>query len=124
MYSSSIQIFIKIQIKPESAKLKINLNNTTIKQNRIQEIIKINDKLGENGEKMPTLEQDRTVQFLESINQCYENENESCGQPSYLAKSDLSLFQLFLISERERERRDTGFAFAMTVGCEGLRLER
>ena len=105
MYSPSIQIFIKIQIKPESAKHKINLINTTIKQNRIQEIIKINEKLGENGEKMPTPKQDRTIQFLESINQCYENENESCGQPSYLAKSDLSLFQLFLISERERETR-------------------
>ena len=35
---------------------------------------------------------------------CYDNENESKGQPSYYAESNLSLFQLFLISQRERER--------------------
>ena len=42
--------------------------------------------------------------IIQKKKKCYENENESCGQPSYLAKLDLSLSQLFLISERERER--------------------
>ena len=36
----------KIQTKPKSAKLKLNLINTTIEQNRTQEIVKINGKLG------------------------------------------------------------------------------
>ena len=49
---------------------------------------------------------------------------------SYLAVLDMSLSQLFLISqrererERERERRDTDFACVMAMGCEGLRSER
>ena len=36
----------KIQTKPKSTKLKLNLINTTIEQNRTQEIVKINGKLG------------------------------------------------------------------------------
>ena len=35
----------KIQTKPKSAKLKQNLINTTIEQNRAQEIVKISGKL-------------------------------------------------------------------------------
>ena len=36
----------------------------------------------------------------------------------------LSFFWFHRERERERERRDTDFACAMTVGCEGLRSER
>ena len=46
LYSPSIQIFIKIQTKQKSAKLKINLINTTMEQNRAQEIVKTNEELG------------------------------------------------------------------------------
>ena len=46
LYSPSIQFFIKIQTKQKSAKLKINLINTTMKQNRAQEIVKTNEELG------------------------------------------------------------------------------
>ena len=46
LYSPSIQIFINIQTKQKSAKLKINLINTTMEQNRAQEIVKINEELG------------------------------------------------------------------------------
>ena len=56
MYIPSIQFKKKkIQSKQKSAKLKLNLINTTIAQNRIQEIVKINEKLGKKEEKMPTI---------------------------------------------------------------------
>ena len=51
LYSPSIQIFIKIQTKQKSAKLKINLINTTMEQNRAQEIVKKKWKIREKGRK-------------------------------------------------------------------------
>ena len=66
MYIPSIQFFLKkIQSKQKSAKLKLNLINTTIAQNRIQEIVKINEKLGKKVEKMPSF--DYTHFFLETL---------------------------------------------------------
>ena len=71
MYIPSIQLRKKkIQTKQKSAKVKINLINTTIEQNRIQEIIKINEKLGKKEEKMPTF--DYTHFSLETLEMANE----------------------------------------------------
>ena len=46
--------------------------------------------------------------------------------PCRIGFESLSAFSDFIEKERERERerRDTDFACAMMVGCEGLRSER
>ena len=72
MYIPSIQFFFffKIKSKQKSAKLKLNLINTTIEQNRIQEIAKINEKLGEKEEKMHTFDYTHfSLETLETTNE-------------------------------------------------------
>ena len=75
VYSKHLVFFFKkIQSKQKSAKLKLNLINTTIEQNKIQEIVKINEKLGKKEEKMPTF--DYTHFFLETLETANEQKTK------------------------------------------------